>query len=180
MAISVFDLFKIGIGPSSSHTVGPMRAAALFVQGLRERDQLQQVSRIEVQLYGSLSATGIGHGSDNAWDEAAYLLLHTLHLPLDTLDPFLDARVLPEERERFLALLERRIHERVPAAYLTGEAWLQGHRFKVDPRVIIPRSPIAELLTEGMEPWITDPESIDGRRALRWIPGQARNDGVFL
>ena len=66
MAISVFDLFKIGIGPSSSHTVGPMRAAALFVQGLRERDQLQQVSRIEVQLYGSLSATGIGHGSDNA------------------------------------------------------------------------------------------------------------------
>ena len=66
MAISVFDLFKIGIGPSSSHTVGPMRAAALFVQGLRERDQLAQVRRIEVQLYGSLSATGIGHGSDNA------------------------------------------------------------------------------------------------------------------
>ena len=66
MAISVFDLFKIGIGPSSSHTVGPMRAAALFVQGLRERDQLQQVHRIEVQLYGSLSATGIGHGSDSA------------------------------------------------------------------------------------------------------------------
>ncbi|WP_330564723.1 L-serine ammonia-lyase [Pseudomonas yamanorum] len=66
MAISVFDLFKIGIGPSSSHTVGPMRAAALFVQGLRERDVLEQVRRIEVQLYGSLSATGIGHGSDNA------------------------------------------------------------------------------------------------------------------
>ncbi|NWC93669.1 MULTISPECIES: L-serine ammonia-lyase [unclassified Pseudomonas] len=66
MAISVFDLFKIGIGPSSSHTVGPMRAAALFVQGLRERDVLEQVRRVEVQLYGSLSATGIGHGSDNA------------------------------------------------------------------------------------------------------------------
>ena len=66
MAISVFDLFKIGIGPSSSHTVGPMRAAALFVQGLRERDKLQRVRRIEVQLYGSLSATGIGHGSDSA------------------------------------------------------------------------------------------------------------------
>jgi len=66
MAISVFDLFKIGIGPSSSHTVGPMRAAALFVQGLRERDVLEQVKRVEVQLYGSLSATGIGHGSDNA------------------------------------------------------------------------------------------------------------------
>lgn len=66
MAISVFDLFKIGIGPSSSHTVGPMRAAALFVQGLRERGQVEQVRRVEVQLYGSLSATGIGHGSDNA------------------------------------------------------------------------------------------------------------------
>jgi L-serine dehydratase len=66
MAISVFDLFKIGIGPSSSHTVGPMRAAALFVQVLRERDLLEQVRRVEVQLYGSLSATGIGHGSDNA------------------------------------------------------------------------------------------------------------------
>ncbi|KPA89391.1 MULTISPECIES: L-serine ammonia-lyase [Pseudomonas] len=66
MAISVFDLFKIGIGPSSSHTVGPMRAAALFVQALRGRDLLEQVRRVEVQLYGSLSATGIGHGSDTA------------------------------------------------------------------------------------------------------------------
>jgi L-serine dehydratase len=66
MAISVFDLFKIGIGPSSSHTVGPMRAAALFVQGLREQGLLERVRRVEVQLYGSLSATGIGHGSDNA------------------------------------------------------------------------------------------------------------------
>ena len=66
MAISVFDLFKIGIGPSSSHTVGPMRAAALFVESLRGKHQLEQVRRIEVQLFGSLSATGIGHGSDNA------------------------------------------------------------------------------------------------------------------
>ena len=66
MAISVFDLFKIGIGPSSSHTVGPMRAAALFVESLRDKHQLKQVRRIEVQLFGSLSATGIGHGSDNA------------------------------------------------------------------------------------------------------------------
>ncbi|MDI2592444.1 L-serine ammonia-lyase [Pseudomonas sp. N3-W] len=66
MAISVFDLFKIGIGPSSSHTVGPMRAAALFVESLRDKHLLEQVRRVEVQLYGSLSATGIGHGSDNA------------------------------------------------------------------------------------------------------------------
>ncbi|SFP51802.1 serine dehydratase beta chain, partial [Pseudomonas borbori] len=66
MAISVFDLFKIGIGPSSSHTVGPMRAAALFVGALRERRLLARVRRVEVRLYGSLSATGVGHGSDRA------------------------------------------------------------------------------------------------------------------
>ncbi|MDI2141576.1 MULTISPECIES: L-serine ammonia-lyase [unclassified Pseudomonas] len=66
MAISVFDLFKIGIGPSSSHTVGPMRAAALFVESLRDKHLLEQVRRVEVQLFGSLSATGVGHGSDNA------------------------------------------------------------------------------------------------------------------
>ncbi|WP_277921578.1 serine dehydratase beta chain, partial [Pseudomonas sp. EGD-AKN5] len=66
MAISVFDLFKIGIGPSSSHTVGPMRAAALFVGALRERQLLPRVSRVEVKLYGSLSATGVGHGTDRA------------------------------------------------------------------------------------------------------------------
>jgi len=102
-----------------------------------------------------------GHGSDNAWDEAVYLLLHTLHLPLDTLDPFLDARVLADERERFLTLVERRLTERVPAAYLTGEAWLQGHRFSVDSRVIVPRSPIAELLADDLAPWISDPDSIE-------------------
>ena len=66
MAISVFDLFKIGIGPSSSHTVGPMRAAALFVGALRERQLLPRVDRVEVKLYGSLSATGVGHGTDRA------------------------------------------------------------------------------------------------------------------
>lgn len=101
-----------------------------------------------------------GHGSDNAWDEAAYLLLHSLHLPLDTLDPFLDARVLPYERKRFLDLVERRVTERKPAAYLTGEAWLQGQRFLIDEHVIVPRSPIAELLAEGLAPWVPDPEGV--------------------
>lgn len=66
MAISVFDMFKIGIGPSSSHTVGPMRAAAIFSSQLRELDLLSRVERVEVRLYGSLSATGVGHGSDRA------------------------------------------------------------------------------------------------------------------
>ncbi|TEA78045.1 50S ribosomal protein L3 N(5)-glutamine methyltransferase [Allopusillimonas ginsengisoli] len=125
-----------------------------------ELSTLRDLMRYSVSQFNA-SQLSFGHGSDNAWDEAAYLLLHTLHLPLDTLEPYLDARVLPEERERYLRLLERRITERIPAAYLTGEAWLQGHRFVVDPRVIIPRSPISELLTDSLAPWVADPDDID-------------------
>jgi ribosomal protein L3 glutamine methyltransferase len=127
------------------------------------RDQLQTLRDLLRYTVSRFSAARLsfGHGNDNAWDEAAYLLLHTLHLPLDTLDPFLDARVLPDERERFLALVERRIAERLPAAYLTGEAWLQGHRFTVDPNVIIPRSPIAECLVQGLSPWVGNPDGVD-------------------
>ena len=66
MALSVFDLFKIGIGPSSSHTVGPMKAAAMFVRRLAKSGQLGRVSRVEARLYGSLGATGKGHGTDTA------------------------------------------------------------------------------------------------------------------
>ncbi|MCD0502603.1 50S ribosomal protein L3 N(5)-glutamine methyltransferase [Bordetella petrii] len=105
------------------------------------------------------AGVALGHGSDNAWDETVYLVLHALHLPLDTLDPFLDARVLPDERERVLDLIDRRATERLPAAYLTQEAWLCGHRFYVDPRVIVPRSPIAELLEQSLSPWV-EPESV--------------------
>lgn len=121
---------------------------------------LRDLLRYAISQFNS-SKLSFGHGSDNAWDEAAYLLLHTLHLPLDTLEPFLDARVLPEERERFLTLIARRMEERVPAAYLTGEAWLQGHRFVVDQRVIVPRSPISELLSEGLSPWVADPDDVE-------------------
>lgn len=103
----------------------------------------------------------LGHGSDNAWDEAVYLTLHALHLPLDTLEPFLDARLLSEERNRVLELIDRRVTERLPAAYLTNEAWLRGHRFYVDQRVIVPRSPIAELLDEGLAPWIQDALAVE-------------------
>lgn len=102
-----------------------------------------------------------GHGSDNAWDEAVYLLLHGLHLPPDTLEPFLDARLLERERQRCVDLIHERINTRKPAAYLTGEAWLQGERFLVDERVIVPRSPISELLTEGLAPWIDDPDAVE-------------------
>lgn len=102
-----------------------------------------------------------GHGNDNAWDEAVYLTLHTLHLPLDRLEPFLDARLLPHEREQLLDIYTRRCQDRLPAAYLTHEAWLGEHRFYVDDRVIVPRSFIAELLDEQLVPWIDDPWAVE-------------------
>jgi ribosomal protein L3 glutamine methyltransferase len=101
-----------------------------------------------------------GHGTDNAYDEAAYLALHALRLPPDRLEPFLDAQLLPEEMARVLELIRRRAEERLPAAYLTREAWLGDFRFYVDERVIVPRSFIAELLREGLAPWIDDPAGI--------------------
>ena len=102
-----------------------------------------------------------GHGSNNAWDEAAYLTLHTLSLPLDRLEPFLDARLLDSERDALLDIYQRRAEDRLPAAYLTNEAWLAGHRFYVDERVIVPRSFIAELLQEQLAPWVDDPWAIE-------------------
>ncbi len=101
-----------------------------------------------------------GHGSSNALDEAAYLILHTLKLPLDQLDPFLDARLLPEEIASVMRVIERRSKDRVPAAYITNEAWLGAYRFYVDERVIVPRSFIAELIPQHFSPWTQDPEAI--------------------
>lgn len=101
-----------------------------------------------------------GHGSSNALDEAAYLILHTLKLPLDQLNPFLDARLLPEEIAALMRVIERRSKDRVPAAYITNEAWLGAYRFYVDERVIVPRSFIAELIPQHFSPWIQDPDAI--------------------
>ncbi len=86
-----------------------------------------------------------GHGTTNAWDEAVYLVLHALKLPPDRLTPFLARKVTVTERERALHLIRERIRRRVPAAYLTREAWLGDYRFYVDERVIVPRSYLAEL-----------------------------------
>ena len=121
-------------------------------------DVLVTVRDLLRHAVGRFRAAGLafGHGSADAWDEAVYLVLHRLHLPLDRLDPFLDARLTVAERDDLLALVRRRVDERVPAAYLTGEAWLGDYRFVVDPRVIVPRSFIAELLFERLEPWIAD------------------------
>ncbi|MBK7764784.1 MAG: 50S ribosomal protein L3 N(5)-glutamine methyltransferase [Sulfuritalea sp.] len=101
-----------------------------------------------------------GHGTDNAWDEAIWLILATLHLPRDTLEPWLDARLTKSERLTLLDKLQQRVVHRLPTAYLVQEAWLGSCRFHVDQRVIVPRSYFAELLENGLAPWIDDAETV--------------------
>ena len=100
------------------------------------------------------AALHYGHGTQGAHDDAAYLILHTLQLPLDDLNPYRQQVVTPGEQRRVLALVERRVREKIPVAYLTHEAWLGEYSFYVDERVIIPRSFIAELARERFEPWL--------------------------
>ena len=131
----------------------------MFEQARQELSTLRDLLRFSVSRFNE-AGLFFGHGSDNAWDEAAYLLLHALHLPPERLEPFLDARLTSDERRAALRIIERRINERLPAAYLTNEAWLGEHRFYVDQRVIVPRSFIAELLREQLAPWIDDPWAV--------------------
>jgi ribosomal protein L3 glutamine methyltransferase len=103
-----------------------------------------------------------GHGTDNSYDEAVWLIMGTLHLPLDTLDNFLDAKLTTGERSKLAGFIEQRITKHTPTAYLLKEAWLQGFKFYVDERVLIPRSFITELLVNnGLQPWIEYPELVN-------------------
>ena len=95
-----------------------------------------------------------GHGTDNAWDEARHLVLGSLHLPWEMADSYLDCRLEDDERAHLQDLLQRRIEQRVPTAYLLGQAWFCGLPFIVDERVLIPRSPIGELIDRRFEPWL--------------------------
>ncbi|MCL4185066.1 MAG: 50S ribosomal protein L3 N(5)-glutamine methyltransferase [Burkholderiaceae bacterium] len=119
----------------------------------RELRTLRDLLRYAVSRFGA-AGLAYGHGTDNAWDEAVALLLWALHLPPDTLEPWLDARLCATERQAALALIERRIAARQPAAYLTGEAWLRGLAFACDARALVPRSLIAEALDEALPDWL--------------------------
>lgn len=102
-----------------------------------------------------------GHGVGNTFDEAAWLILATLALPPDRLEPFLDACIPCAERAALLKNIDRRADERIPTAYLVHEAWLGAYRFYVDRRVIVPRSYFAELLDDNaLSPWLEDPETV--------------------
>lgn len=95
-----------------------------------------------------------GHGTDNVWDESVQLVMRSLHLPLENNTLFLDARLTREERALILGRMQRRIDDRVPLAYLLGEAWFMGLPFHVDERVLVPRSPLGELIQGGLQPWL--------------------------
>jgi ribosomal protein L3 glutamine methyltransferase len=97
-----------------------------------------------------------GHGTDNPWDEAEQLVLHAIHLSPPLSEEWLDARLILAERKKIVANLARRIQERVPAAYITGQAWFAGLPFVVDERVLVPRSPIGELIQQRFEPWLVN------------------------
>lgn len=127
-----------------------MSASASRLHSLRDHIRWA-VSRFHAE------ALFFGHGSDNAWEDARHLILGALHLPWDTPDSYLDCQLEDDERNELQQLLHRRIVDRIPTAYLLGQAWFCGMPFIIDERVLIPRSPIAELIEQGFQPWIKTP-----------------------
>lgn len=101
-----------------------------------------------------------GHGTANAIDEAAALVLHAIHQPHNLATGFFACTLTPDERQAVVELIERRVRQRVPAAYLVGEAWFCGLPFHVDERVLVPRSPIAELIEQRFSPWLENPDEV--------------------
>ena len=140
----------------------------MFKEAERYLSTVRDMLRFAVSRFNE-AGLAFGHGSDNAHDEAAYLILHTLNLPLDLLEPYLDAVLLPSEKRHLLALIERRVNERVPVAYLTNQAWQGEFDFYVDERVLVPRSFISELLGEPLLPWLEHEELV--HRALDLCTG---------
>lgn len=110
-----------------------------------------------------MNAAGLcfGHGTDNAIDEAAALVLHSLHLPLDLHESYLDCHLSSAEKQTVLQIFDQRIRQRSPAPYLMQQAWFMGLPFFVDERVLIPRSPLAEVIERRFSPWVDDPDTIE-------------------
>ena len=111
--------------------------------------------RYGASRFGGAGLT-FGHSYDNALDESTHLVLHALHLPHDLAPAYGQARLTAAETHAVLTLIDRRIEEHKPVAYLTGEAWFAGLKFKSDTRALVPRSPIAELIQAGFSPWLDE------------------------
>jgi ribosomal protein L3 glutamine methyltransferase len=140
----------------------------MYAQAAGTLTTVRDLQRFAVSRFTEAELS-FGHGTCNAYDEAAYLILSTLHLPIDQLEPFLDARLLPSEVQSVIDMIQRRTEERIPSAYLTHEAWQGEFRFYVDQRVIVPRSFIFELLGDALTPWIEHTELV--HRALDLCTG---------
>ncbi len=153
-------LTKAGTAPAAARGAAPApNLQGIFRSARRHLHSVRDVVRFAVTRFEE-ARLAYGHGSDNALDEAAYLVLRTLGLPLDRAEAFMDARLLPEELEAVLAILKRRVRERLPAPYLTHEAWIGPYRFYVDERAIVPRSYIGHWLCGDLAPWIEDADAV--------------------
>ena len=132
---------------------------------MRDFEEFQQLNSVKDIIRWAASRFSeakldFGHGMSTALDEAVYLVLRGLHLPVDTPAIYWDGILTDNEKQQLYPLLQRRINERLPAAYITQEGWFAGLSFFVDERVLVPRSPIAELVENQFEPWI-EPETVN-------------------
>lgn len=143
----------------SSNLVSDLIPTQLSIEACEEA--LSELSTLQDMLRWSISRMNeaglyFGHGTDNARDDAVMLVTHALHLPWNIEQDFQNAKLTRSERELVIHLVSRRINERMPTPYLTGEAWFYGLPFSVDERVLIPRSPIAEIIAARFQPWVGD------------------------
>lgn len=128
----------------------------IFVEeAVSELHTLQDMIRWTVSRFNAANLF-FGHGTDNAWDEAVQLILPTLYLPIDVPPHVLSSRLTTSERLRIVERVVKRINERTPTAYLTNKAWFCGLEFFVDERVLVPRSPIGELIQAEFQPWLIE------------------------
>jgi len=131
----------------------------IFVdEAVSEQHTLQDMIRWTVSRFNAANLF-YGHGTDNAWDEAVQLILPTLYLPIDVPPHVLNSRLTSSERLRVVERVIKRIKDRTPVAYLTNKAWFCGLEFFVDERVLVPRSPIGELIQAQFEPWLVNEPS---------------------
>ena len=133
----------------------------IFVdEAVAELHTIQDILRWTMSRFNAANIY-YGHGTDNPWDEALQLVLPSLYLPMDLPDELLTSRLTPTERHRIIERVLRRINERIPVAYLTNSSWFCGHEFYVDERVLIPRSPIGELINNHFVGLLSDePQTI--------------------